>query len=76
MWNLLAGYAGLVSLGHQVFVALGAYALFLASGWFEISPYWLLPVAPVVCALVAATIADSAVPVARRLFLDRDVGIL
>src|SRR6202042_3649597 len=31
MWNLLAGYAGLVSFGHQVFVAMGAYALFLVS---------------------------------------------
>ena len=26
MWNLLAGYAGLVSMGQQVFVGLGAYA--------------------------------------------------
>ena len=25
MWNLLAGYAGLVSVGQQVFVGLGAY---------------------------------------------------
>ena len=57
MWNLLAGYAGLVSFGHQVFVALGAYGLFLASGWFDVSPYWILPVAPVVCAVVAAIIA-------------------
>jgi branched-chain amino acid transport system permease protein len=57
MWNLLAGYGGLVSLGHQVFVALGAYALFLVSGGLEISPYWILPVAPLVCAAVAAIIA-------------------
>jgi branched-chain amino acid transport system permease protein len=57
MWNLLAGYAGLVSLGHQVFVALGAYALFLTSGWFEITPIWALPVAPLVAAAVAAIIA-------------------
>ncbi len=27
-WNLLAGYAGLVSIGQQAFVGLGAYALF------------------------------------------------
>jgi branched-chain amino acid transport system permease protein len=57
MWNLLAGYAGLVSLGHQVFVALGAYSLFITSGWFGMSPYSLLPVAPLVCAVVAAVIA-------------------
>ena len=26
MWNLLAGYAGLVSVGQQAFVGLGAYS--------------------------------------------------
>lgn len=57
MWNLLAGYGGLVSLGHQVFVALGAYALFITSGRLEILPYWALPAAPLVCALVAAVVA-------------------
>ena len=30
-WNLLAGYAGLVSVGQQAFVGLGAYALFAAT---------------------------------------------
>jgi branched-chain amino acid transport system permease protein len=30
-WNLLAGYAGLVSVGQQAFVGLGAYALFWAA---------------------------------------------
>ena len=27
-WNLLAGYAGLVSVGQQAFVGFGAYAMF------------------------------------------------
>jgi branched-chain amino acid transport system permease protein len=57
MWNLLAGYAGLVSLGHQVFVGFGAYALFMMSGWLEVTPIWVLPVAPVIAAAVAAIIA-------------------
>jgi branched-chain amino acid transport system permease protein len=30
-WNLLAGYAGLVSIGQQAFVGLGAYGLFAAT---------------------------------------------
>jgi branched-chain amino acid transport system permease protein len=57
MWNLLAGYAGLVSMGQQVFVGLGAYCLFFASMSLNVAPYWALPLAPVVCALVAAVIA-------------------
>ncbi len=30
MWNLLAGFAGLVSIGQQAFVGIGAYGLFVA----------------------------------------------
>ena len=29
MWNLLAGYAGLVSVGQQAFVGLGAYGILI-----------------------------------------------
>jgi branched-chain amino acid transport system permease protein len=29
MWNLLAGYAGLISIGQQVYVGLGSYALYV-----------------------------------------------
>ena len=57
MWNLLAGYAGLVSMGQQVFVGLGAYSLFFASMSLNVAPYWVLPLALLVCAGVAAVIA-------------------
>jgi len=57
MWNLLAGFAGLVSMGHQVFVGLGAYTLFFFSNATGISPYWSLVSAPIVCGLFAAIIA-------------------
>ena len=31
LWNLLAGYAGLVSVGQQAFVGLGGYTLYLCA---------------------------------------------
>ncbi|WP_439657737.1 branched-chain amino acid ABC transporter permease [Lentzea sp. HUAS TT2] len=31
MWNLLAGYAGMISIGQQAFLGLGAYALFIVN---------------------------------------------
>src|SRR5262245_43849764 len=37
-WNLLAGYAGLVSIGQQAFVGLGAYSLFAASSIVGLDP--------------------------------------
>jgi len=57
MWNLLAGYAGLVSMGQQVFVGLGAYCLFFSSIWLKVAPFWVLPLAPLLCAAVAAIVA-------------------
>ncbi len=52
MWNLLAGYAGLVSVGQQGFLGLGAYfVLILAIHGF--SPFAALPVAAIVCGVAA-----------------------
>nr|WP_315465790.1 branched-chain amino acid ABC transporter permease [uncultured Rhodoferax sp.] len=59
MWNLLAGYTGLMSLGHQLFVGVGAYSLFLMSNTWGIPPYWLLPVAGLAGALSAAILAPA-----------------
>ena len=54
LWNLLAGYTGLVSMGMQCFVGLGGYTTIFAANSFGLSPYWVLPLAPIVCGLVAA----------------------
>lgn len=62
-WNFLAGYGGLLSLGHHAFVATGAYVLFLVSRELPISPYWVLPL----CGLAAAALALLLTPVLLRL---------
>ncbi|KQV90493.1 branched-chain amino acid ABC transporter permease [Rhizobacter sp. Root1221] len=59
MWNLLAGYTGLMSLGHQLFVALGAYALFEATQRLGIAPWWGLPLAGLAGAAAAALLAPA-----------------
>jgi branched-chain amino acid transport system permease protein len=52
MWNLLAGYAGMVSIGQQGFIGLGAYAtLFFAIKGLD--PFVAIPLAVAVCALIA-----------------------
>ena len=53
MWNLLAGYAGLVSVGQQAFVGLGGYALFVFSIWFGVHPLLALPLAALSAAVFA-----------------------
>jgi branched-chain amino acid transport system permease protein len=52
MWNLLAGYAGLVSVGQQAFVGLGAYFV-LIMALHGLSPFAALPVAAIACGVAA-----------------------
>jgi branched-chain amino acid transport system permease protein len=59
MWNLLAGYAGLVSVGQQAFVGLGGYLLFAAAIMAGIDPLLAIPLAGLgagLAALLAAPI--------------------
>jgi branched-chain amino acid transport system permease protein len=52
MWNLLAGYAGLVSVGQQAYVGLGAYAVLQLSNW-GVQPFLGIWLAGFVCAAIA-----------------------
>jgi branched-chain amino acid transport system permease protein len=52
MWNLLAGYAGLVSVGQQAFVGLGAYFVLILA-LHGTSPFAALPVAAIGCGIAA-----------------------
>jgi branched-chain amino acid transport system permease protein len=52
MWNALAGYGGLVSVGLQAYIGLGAYA----TVWFAlhgINPYWAMVLATLFCTVVS-----------------------
>ena len=55
MWNLLAGYAGMVSIGQQAFIGLGAYAtLFFALK--GVNPFVTIPLSTIVCAVIAVPV--------------------
>ncbi|MGD0196963.1 MAG: branched-chain amino acid ABC transporter permease [Solirubrobacteraceae bacterium] len=52
MWNALAGYGGLVSVGLQAYIGLGAYA----TVWFTlqgVNPYWAMVLATLFCTVVS-----------------------
>ncbi|TPG83757.1 branched-chain amino acid ABC transporter permease [Pseudomonas mandelii] len=53
MWNLLAGYAGMVSVGQQAFVGLGGYLLFMLATRFGIPPLFAVLLSGVLVALLA-----------------------
>jgi branched-chain amino acid transport system permease protein len=56
MWNVLAGFAGLVSVGQQAYIGLGAYAV-LYMAQHGIDPFLALPLAILVCAVAAVPVS-------------------
>src|SRR5580693_10127699 len=57
LWNLLAGYAGLVSVGQQAYVGLGGYALFYLTGARDINVYAALLLAGPFAGLMAIPVS-------------------
>lgn len=53
LWNLLAGYGGLVSIGQQAFVGLGGYSLFALTIFFGLPPILAVVLAGPIAALCA-----------------------
>ena len=48
-WNIIGGYAGYISLGHNVFFAIGGYSAAILFAYFGISPFIAFPL----CGLIA-----------------------
>jgi branched-chain amino acid transport system permease protein len=61
LWNLLAGYAGVVSIGQQAYVGLGGYILFTLVVFTGIPALLAIPLAGIACGLIA-------IPAGRLLF--------
>ncbi len=63
MWNLLAGYAGLVSVGQQAYIGAAGYAMFVLANKFDVDPY----LASVLCLAIPALLAVPAYWLLHRL---------
>jgi branched-chain amino acid transport system permease protein len=53
MWNLLGGYAGLISVGQQAYVGLGSYGVWLIADVLGVHPFISVLLAAGLAALVA-----------------------
>jgi branched-chain amino acid transport system permease protein len=60
MWNLLAGYAGLVSIGQQAFIGFGAYALFVLCDKAGLHPFLSVLLAGLAAAVISVPTAALA----------------
>jgi branched-chain amino acid transport system permease protein len=61
MWNLLAGYGGLISIGQQAYIGLGGYALVVLANDAHVNPFACVPLGGIVALLFA-------VPTSRVVF--------
>ena len=57
LWNLMAGYAGLVSVGQQAYVGIGGYMLFALTMLGGLHPLVAIAAAGVLGALISIPVA-------------------
>lgn len=57
MWNLLAGYGGMVSIGQQAYIGIGAYALVYIADTIGLDPFIAVPAAVVIAGLVSIPVS-------------------
>ncbi len=55
-WNLIGGYAGQLSFGHAAFFGIGAFAVALAYGRWDLTPWLGIPLAAIAGAVAAAIV--------------------
>jgi branched-chain amino acid transport system permease protein len=51
-WNIIGGYAGYISLGHNVFFAIGGYAAAIFFAYYDVSPFIAAPLAGLIATLI------------------------
>ncbi len=57
MWNLLGGFAGLISVGQQAYIGIGAYGVWLLADELHVHPFVAVIGAAALAALIALPIA-------------------
>ncbi len=57
MWNLLAGYGGMVSIGQQAFFGFGGYVMLMLGNLAGVNPFVAIPLAAVASAVIALPVS-------------------
>ena len=57
MWNLLAGYGGMVSIGQQAFFGFGGYVMLMLGNFAGVNPFVAVPVAAIAAGLIAVPVS-------------------
>src|SRR5580765_7504363 len=68
MWNLLAGYGGMVSIGQQAYFGLGGYAMLVLANDLGVNPFFAVPLGAVVAAVISVPVSFVAFRLAGGYF--------
>ncbi len=60
MWNLMAGYGGMVSIGQQAFLGLGGYTMLILGNLYGFNPFFAVVIGAFVSGLVALPVSKIA----------------
>ncbi|MES2246484.1 MAG: branched-chain amino acid ABC transporter permease [Pseudomonadota bacterium] len=60
MWNLMAGYGGMVSIGQQAYFGLGGYVMLALGNFWGVNPFLAVPVGAAVAGLVSVGVSRVA----------------
>ncbi|BEP52664.1 branched-chain amino acid ABC transporter permease (plasmid) [Variovorax sp. V116] len=57
MWNLLAGYGGMVSIGQQAFFGFGGYVMLMLGNFADVNPFVAVPLGALAAGLIAVPVS-------------------
>ena len=57
MWNLMAGYGGMVSIGQQAFFGLGGYVMLMLGNLAGLNPFVAVPLGALAAAVIAVPLS-------------------
>lgn len=57
MWNLMAGYGGMVSIGQQAYFGLGGYVMLALGNFAGVNPFVAIPIGALVAGLIALPVS-------------------
>jgi branched-chain amino acid transport system permease protein len=75
-WNIIGGFAGYVSLGHNVFFAIGGYLAAILFAYFGISPFLSAPLAGLVAMAAGLVIGTITLRVRGPTFIISTIALV
>jgi ABC-type branched-subunit amino acid transport system ATPase component/ABC-type branched-subunit amino acid transport system permease subunit len=75
-WNIISGFAGYISLGHSMFLGLGAYTAAIIALHTGVNPLWVAPLGGVTAVVVAVLVGSVVLRTRGHAFVIITIALL